>query len=103
MADLQASKEYKKMLKKKGKKEEAWNWQVMESKYGAESEVSSEYNIVSQYAGSSEDDAKSVGKASVASKGRKKPKRSQSIPETTKVKKVRIAPTPRKQTFIGEQ
>jgi hypothetical protein len=64
------------MAKAKGKKEEAWNWQAMESKYGAESEVSSAYDILSHYACSSDDDAKSVGKMSVASKGRSKaPKR----------------------------
>ena len=94
------------MAKSKGKKEEAWNWQAMESKYGPESDVSSAYDILSHYAYSSEDDAKSVGKISVASKGRSKaaPRRSKTYQEpTAKAKRVRIAPTPRKQTFIGEQ
>ena len=91
------------MVKAKGKKEEAWNWQAMETKYGAESEVSSEYDILSHYAGSSEDDAKSVGKVSIASKSRSKAtKKSKTFQEPSKTKKVRIAPTPRKQTFINE-
>jgi hypothetical protein len=57
------------MQRQKGKKVEAWNWQAMEAKYGPESEVSSQYEILSHYHSSGED-AKSVGKASVRSRSR---------------------------------
>jgi hypothetical protein len=72
VAALQASQEYKKMLRQKGKKVEQWNWQVKETKNGAEFMVEDEYDIISNYGFSSEDDAKSVGKASTRSKGRPK-------------------------------
>lgn len=94
VAKLQESVEYKKMLKKKGKKLEQWNWQAWDAKYGHESEVSSQYDIVSQYAHSSDDDAKSVGKMSVRSKGRIEmapTKRAETTkPKRTTTKKVKI-------------
>ena len=52
-------------------KPEDWNWQIRESKYGAESDISSQYDIISHKGDiTSEDDVKSVGKGST--KGRSK-------------------------------
>ena len=47
--ELQNTKEYKKMKKEKGRQTENWNWQAHEKKYGAQDEISSEYDIVSHY------------------------------------------------------
>jgi hypothetical protein len=47
--ELQNKKEYKKMRKTKGRQIENWNWQAHEKKYGAQDEISSEYEIVSNY------------------------------------------------------
>jgi hypothetical protein len=49
IARLEASKEYKQMKREKGRYVENWNWQANESKYGAESDISSEYDIISNY------------------------------------------------------
>lgn len=57
VAELQQTKEYKRMLRQKGKKVEQWNWQAKESKNGAELIVEDEYDIISHYGFSSEDDA----------------------------------------------
>ncbi len=37
------------MRREKGKAIENWNWQAHESKYGADSDISSEYDIISNY------------------------------------------------------
>ncbi len=37
------------MKREKGKAVERWNWQANETKYGAESDISSEYEIISNY------------------------------------------------------
>lgn len=37
------------MRREKGRAVENWNWQAHESKYGAESDISSEYEIISNY------------------------------------------------------
>lgn len=44
---LYQSKEYKRAKREKGKAIENWNWQAHESKFGAESDISSEYDIIS--------------------------------------------------------
>lgn len=49
IAKLEASKEFAKMKRLKGKAVENWNWQANESKYGPESDISSEYDIISNY------------------------------------------------------
>ena len=49
MEELQNTKEFKKMRKTKGRQIENWNWQAHEKKYGAQTEISSEYDIVSHY------------------------------------------------------
>jgi hypothetical protein len=41
------SKEYKAMMKAKGRRAENWNWQARESKFGPDSDISSEYDIIS--------------------------------------------------------
>lgn len=43
------TKEYKRMKREKGKALENWNWQAHESKYGEDSDISSEYDIISNY------------------------------------------------------
>jgi hypothetical protein len=87
VAALQASQEYKKMLRQKGKKVEQWNWQAKERKNGAEFMVEDEYDIISNYGFSSEDDAKSVGKASTRSKGRPKKAETQILKSAMKKSK----------------
>lgn len=37
------------MKREKGKAVENWNWQASEAKYGNESDISSEYDIISNY------------------------------------------------------
>lgn len=37
------------MRRQKGKAVEKWNWQAHESKFGADSDISSEYEIISNY------------------------------------------------------
>jgi hypothetical protein len=37
------------MRREKGKAVERWNWQAHENKHGAESDISSEYDIISNY------------------------------------------------------
>ena len=37
------------MRREKGKGVEKWNWQAYESKYGPDSDISSEYDIISNY------------------------------------------------------
>lgn len=44
------------MKREKGKKAENWNWQAREAKFGAESEISSEYDICSHYGSSFSED-----------------------------------------------
>jgi len=47
--ELQNTKEFKKMRKIKGRQIENWNWQAHEKKYGVQTEISSEYDILSHY------------------------------------------------------
>ena len=77
------------MLRQKGKKEEQWNWQAKESKNGAELILEDDYDIISHYGFSSEDDAKSVGKASVRSKGRPKKAETQKLKPAIKKSKTK--------------
>lgn len=46
---LQNSKEYKAQRRLKGKEIENWNWQTNETINGAPSDISSEYDIISNY------------------------------------------------------
>lgn len=59
---LYNSKEYKKMRRQKGAQKEKWNWQANESKYGAQTYIGSDFDIISNYAGdtSSNEDAHST-------------------------------------------
>lgn len=56
VARLLNSKEYKRMKREKGSAKENWNWQTYEAKHGAESDISSEYDIISNYNQSSSDE-----------------------------------------------
>jgi len=60
--ELQNTPEYRRMRKEKGRAIENWNWQAYETKNGEESDISSEYDIISNYydSGSDSDDVKSV-------------------------------------------
>ena len=49
MEELQNTKEFKKMRKTKGRQIENWNWQSHDSKYGAPTQIGSDYEILSHY------------------------------------------------------
>ena len=47
--ELQATKEYKRVLRMKGRKKAMWNWQTHEDVYGTDSDVSSEFDIITNH------------------------------------------------------
>ena len=63
------------MKKQKGRQIEKWNWQAHEAKFGAQTDISSEYDILSHYGSDSneeENDRSAI--MTSASQGRKKSK-----------------------------
>lgn len=68
--ELQNTKEYKKMRKQKGRQIENWNWQAHEKKYGVQTEISSEFDILSHYARSEESEEEFKNEASYIKKAR---------------------------------